>query len=51
HDSFDQPRPKLTASQRTKKELKRLGVKRQKQLDDEPPPKRQRKPKRFVDED
>jgi len=53
HDSFDQPRSKLTASQRTNKELRRLGAKRQKEPGDEapPPPKRQRKPKRFSDED
>ncbi|CAF1269094.1 unnamed protein product [Rotaria sordida] len=51
HDSCDRPRPKLTASQRTNKELRRLGAKRQKEPSDEPPPKRQRKPKRFADED
>jgi len=41
----------LTASQRTNKELRRLGAKRQKEPGDELPPKRQRKPKRFSDED
>ncbi|CAF2830364.1 unnamed protein product [Rotaria sp. Silwood2] len=51
NDSFDRPRPKLTASQRTNKELRRLGAKRQKESSDESPPKRQRKPKRFADED
>jgi hypothetical protein len=51
HDSFDCPRPKLTSSQRTSKELNRLGAKRQRESDDEPLPKRQRKPRRFADED
>ncbi|CAF4066585.1 unnamed protein product [Rotaria sp. Silwood2] len=51
HDSFDQTRSKLTASQRTSKELKRLGAKRSNESNDEPSPKRQRKRKRFADED
>lgn len=50
-DLFDRPRSKLTASQRTNKELQRLGVKRQRASDDQPISKRQRKPKRFADED
>jgi hypothetical protein len=45
HDSFDQPRSKLTSSQRINKELGRLGAKQQKQTTDELPRKRQRKPK------
>jgi len=51
HDSSDRPRSNLTASQRTNKELRRLGIKRQKQPSEEPPPKRQRKPKRFPEDD
>ncbi|CAF3935423.1 unnamed protein product, partial [Rotaria sp. Silwood1] len=50
-DSFDQPRSNLTPSQRTNNELKRLGTKRQNQTTNEPPAKRQRKPKRFPDDD
>ncbi|UJR18400.1 hypothetical protein I4U23_005304 [Adineta vaga] len=50
-DSFDQPRSNLTPAQRTNNELRRLGAKRQKQPTNEPPTKRQRKPKRFPDED
>ncbi|CAF1364777.1 unnamed protein product [Rotaria sordida] len=49
--SFDQPRSNLTPSQRTNNELKRLGTKRQNQTTNEPPAKRQRKPKRFPDDD
>jgi hypothetical protein len=51
HDSFDCPRSKLTASQRTNKELRRLGAKRQNDPGDEPSSKRQRKPKRFADDE
>lgn len=52
-DSFDRPRSKLTASQRANKELRQLGVKRlgRNESVDELPSKRQRKPKRFADED
>ncbi len=50
-DSFDQPRSNLTPVQRTNNELRRLGSKRQKQPTDEPPTKRQRKPKHFFDDD
>ncbi|UJR18796.1 hypothetical protein I4U23_005702 [Adineta vaga] len=50
-DSFDQPRSNLTPVQRTNNELRRLGSKRQKQPSDLPPTKRQRKPKRFFDDD
>jgi len=50
-DSFDQPRSNLTPVQRTNNELRRLGAKRQKKSTDEPPAKRQRKPKRFPDDD
>ncbi|CAF1170848.1 unnamed protein product [Rotaria magnacalcarata] len=51
HDSFDRPRSKLTSLQRANKELRRLGAKRQKESSNEPLPKRQRKPKRFADDD
>ncbi|UJR34580.1 hypothetical protein I4U23_027356 [Adineta vaga] len=50
-DLFDQPRSSMTSTQRTDKELRRLGVKRQKKSNNEPLPKRQRKPKRFPDDD
>ncbi|CAF3737244.1 unnamed protein product [Rotaria socialis] len=50
HDSFDRPKSKLTASQRTKKELKLLGAKRLNESTDHPPLKRQRKPKKFHDD-
>ncbi|CAF2084110.1 unnamed protein product [Rotaria magnacalcarata] len=51
HDALDRPKCKLTASERTSKELRRLGVKRKKELDVEHTPKRQRKRRRFHDEE
>ena len=41
----------MTASQRTNKELRLLGAKRRNESTDQPPLKRQRKPKRFHDDD
>ncbi|CAF1359232.1 unnamed protein product [Adineta steineri] len=49
-DLLDRPRSTMTASQRTNKELRRLGAKRQQAPGDEPSPKRKRKPKRFADD-